>query len=373
LRKKIPVSSPAIGHRERSAAAKAVSAGHISGLAGPEIEKFESSFAEFNGSGFAVACSSGTAALHLALVALGLGPGDEVLVADTTNMASFFAVLYTGATPVPVDILPDSMTMDPADLRRKITPSSKAIMPVHLFGQPCDMGAIVQTAEEFGLHIVEDCAEAHGAQHNGRQVGSFGIAGCFSFFANKIVATGEGGMITTNDANFAEDLRALRSLNFGDGTNRFLHRGVGFNYRMTNVQAAIGIAQLKRVDWLTESRQRVEQIYRDRLAGLGSIVWAKPVDEFALPVTWMAHIALPSNFERDRLIVGLAERGIESRPGFIPFTMQKESWARSSTGAFVNPIARDLASRTMYLPTWSGMPERVSRKVASSVALLLDR
>lgn len=372
MKKNIPVSRPALGLSELAAAARTISRGQISGLAGREIEEFEARYAEFNGTSFAVACSSGTAALHLSLVALGIGPGDEVLVSDTTNMASFFAVIYTGATPVPVDILQSSMTMDPADLRRKVSSRSKAIMPVHLFGQPCDMARISGVAHEFGLHLIEDCAEAHGAEFDAKRVGSFGIAGCFSLFANKIITTGEGGIITTNDADFARELRALRSLNFGEGSKRFLHRGVGFNYRMTNVQAAIGLQQLKKASWLIESRMEVEEGYRFWLRGRTEISWPTKPQMLADSVTWMSHLTLPNEEVRERLMLTLATFGIETRPGFIPFSLQDPAWTQRDRQKWVNPVASDLAMRTLYLPTWSGMPSRLVREVSDRVAYALD-
>lgn len=368
-----PVSRPSIGKSEFSSVRKALKRGEISGLFGENISDFEERFAEFNGSEFAVACSSGTAALHLALVALGLGPGDEVLVSDTTNMASFFAVLYTGAKPIPVDILPGSMTMDPADLEQKITSRSKAIMPVHLFGQPCDMASILRIANEFNLEVIEDCAEAHGAQFSGKQVGSFGIAGCFSFFANKILTTGEGGMVTTNDSDFAKEMRALRSLNFGDGTSRFFHRGIGFNYRMTNPQAAIGLEQLKRAHWLINSRRDVEAVYRSELKDRSEVVWQSRVSDLASPVTWMAHVILPSEKIREVISVELARVGVETRPGFIPFSLQDEDWANPQGDDFPNPIAKSLAMRTMYLPTWSGMPTRLAKTISSRLIRALEK
>lgn len=371
--KSVPVSKPALGKRELFGAARSVARGEISGLAGTDVAKFEEKFADFNGSAYAVACSSGTAALHLSLVALGIGPGDEVLVSDTTNMASFFSVIYTGAKPVPVDIRPSSMTMDPEDLRRKVSTKSKAIMPVHLFGQPCDMGKIAEVAEEFGLLVVEDCAEAHGAEFGTKRVGSIGTLGCFSFFANKILTTGEGGIITTNDRGLADELRSLRSLNFGVGSTRFLHRGIGFNYRMSNMQASIGVQQLKRARWLIESRMEVEQVYKDKFIGRDDVSWQKVVGDSASPVTWMAHIAVPNQEIREGLMRALKNKGVETRPGFIPYSLQDGGWARPNGQTWSNSVSRDLAMRTFYLPTWSGMPASLARKVSDLLLRELDR
>lgn len=370
--KRIPVSRPSLGLAELFAGGKSIAVGQISGLAGRDIPNFESKFADFNGSAHAVACSSGTAALHLSLVALGVGPGDEVLVSDTTNMASFFAVIYTGARPVPVDIMPSSMTMDPADLRKKINSKSKVVMPVHLFGQPCEMSKVADIADEFGLYVVEDCAEAHGASFEGKNVGSFGIAGCFSFFANKILTTGEGGMITTDNPDYAAELRSLRSLNFGLGSNRFLHRGIGFNYRMTNVQAAMGLKQLKKADWLINSRIEIEETYKERLKNRHEVTWPIKTSHFANPVTWMSHLIVPNEETRESLMNELSKSGVETRPGFIPFSLQKKTWARPQAEESNNPVAKELAMRTLYLPTWSGMPLSLVRRISEKVSCALD-
>lgn len=370
---RIPVSKPAIGVRELAGVIGSVSRGEISGLAGNNIARFERRFADFNGSAHAVACSSGTSALHLSLVALGVGPGDEVLVSDITNMASFFSVLYTGAKPVPVDVLPGSMTMDPKDLRKKVTAKTKAVMPVHLFGQPCDMTRIREVAHEFGLYIVEDCAEAHGAMFGSKRVGSHGTVGCFSFFANKILTTGEGGIITTDDGDLARELRALRSLNFGEGSSRFLHRGIGFNYRMTDMQAAIGLQQLGKADWLIESRIRIEKVYRDALKDREAVTWQTAVNGLASPVTWMSHIALPNEKFRQEIATALYERGIETRPGFVPFSLQDGSWSRPDGQVWQNPVAQGFSRRTFYLPTWAGMPVLLAKRVANRLQRELDR
>lgn len=370
--KVVPVSKPSIGLREIRGVLRSVRRGHISGLFGDEVSHFERRFAEFNGSEFAVACSSGTAALHLSLVALGIGPGDEVLVADTTNMASFFAVMYTGAKPVPIEILESSMTIDVLDAERKVTSRTRAIMPVHLFGQPCDMEKVIDLAERRRLEIVEDCAEAHGASFGGKKVGSFGIAGCFSLFANKIVTTGEGGMITTDDARFAAELRALRSLNFGDGASRFMHRGLGFNYRMTGLQAAIGIEQLRKIDWLVGARIAAEQRYRDWLKQYQQISWQSPAAPASRPVTWMSHIILQTEVKRNSLMSDLSREGIQTRPGFIPFTLQRDLPGSLLENQKVNSIAAGLAHRTLYLPTWAGISRNIQKKVVSTIENSLE-
>ncbi|NBQ40682.1 MAG: DegT/DnrJ/EryC1/StrS family aminotransferase, partial [Alphaproteobacteria bacterium] len=198
---------------------------------------------------------------------VGAAAGDEVLVSTLTNMASFFAVLYIGAKPVPVDIDLHTLTMDPADLERKITPQSRGIMVVHLFGHPTDMDPVNALAKKHGLKVFEDCAEAHGALYKGRKVGGLSDASGFSFFANKVLSTGEGGMVTTNDPKIAEKARSLRALAFGT-TNKFMHVDVGFNYRMTNLQAAVGCGQMQAADQLIDRRRAIAGHYNTTLAGL---------------------------------------------------------------------------------------------------------
>ena len=239
----IPVFKPHLGAAEISLVNEALKSNAISGVFGEFIPRFEAEFAAFCGTKYAISCSNGTVALHLAMVAAGIQAGDEVLVSTTTNMATFFAVLYIGAKPIPVDIDLMTYNLDPADLERKITPKTKAIMVVHLFGHPADMDSINAFADKRGLLVFEDCAEAHGALYKRRPVGGLGTAGAFSFFANKVITTGEGGMVTTNDPAIAERAKNLRSLAFGYD-NKFMHREVGFNYRMTNIQAAIGCGQM---------------------------------------------------------------------------------------------------------------------------------
>lgn len=221
--------------------------------AGKYITQFEESFSDYCGVKFGVAVSNGTTALHLALAALEIGEGDEVIVPDITFAATINAVIYTGATPVIVDIEEDSWCIDPDEIEKAITSKTKAIIPVHIYGQPCDMGRICDIAIKNNLYIVEDCAEAHGAAWNGQKVGSFGTISCFSFFGNKVITTGEGGMCITNDEQLNEKMRILRDHGMSK-SRRYYHEILGFNYRMTNLQAAIGVAQVERIEDILEWR-----------------------------------------------------------------------------------------------------------------------
>ncbi|MDP3655587.1 MAG: DegT/DnrJ/EryC1/StrS family aminotransferase [Brevundimonas sp.] len=369
----IPVSRPHIGAAEITFVNEALQAGAISGLYGTFLDRFETEFAEFCGSKYAVTVSNGTTALHLALAAAGVGKDDEVLVATTTNMASFFAVLYLGAKPVPVDISRPTLTMDPEDLARKISPRSRAIMVVHLFGQPTDMDPINELARQHNLVVIEDCAEAHGAVYKGRTVGSIGHIGCFSFFANKIVTTGEGGMLTTDDPVIAEKARSLKALAFGK-RNKFMHTDIGFNYRMTNVQAAIGCGQMSVIDWLVERRREIGRYYSSRLSAYSDYL-DLPVE---LPgtknVIWMYHLVLKGILDdkRSAIMAALQERGIETREGFIPYNLQDIFVERGWTAPEECPVANQVAFSSFYLPTSPVMTDEELEYVATNFISILD-
>lgn len=246
----IPLFEPAIERADVEAVVAALARGEISGNFGQSLELFEAQFAEKMGCRYGVTTTSGTTALHLALAAADIGSGDEVIVSSSTNIATALAAVYTGAIPVPVDVGPSTWNIDIDQVEALITPRTKAIIPVHLFGAPAQMDRLMSVATRHGLLVVEDCAQAHGACLNGRPVGSFGQMAAFSFYANKIITTGEGGMVTTNDEQFARRLRYLRNVAFT--LPRFRHEEIGFNYRMTGYQAAFGLSQLARLDRLIE-------------------------------------------------------------------------------------------------------------------------
>lgn len=369
----IPVSRPHLGAAEIGFVNEALQANAISGVFGSFLDRFESEFAAFCGSRYAVSCSNGTTALHLALVAAGVKEGDEVLVSTLTNMASFFAVLYIGAKPVPVDIVLSTLTMDPVDLARKITKKSRAIMVVHLFGHPTDMDPVNELAKAHDLCVVEDCAEAHGATYKGKTVGSIGDVGCFSFFANKILTTGEGGMITTDDAKLAAKARSLKALAFGSA-NKFMHEDIGFNYRMTNVQAAIGCGQMVVADQLVEKRREVGRYYTGRLERYREHL-ALPLE---LPdsknVIWMYHLVLRGKLggKRTAIMAALKEQGIETREGFIPYNLQEIFLQRGWTKTEDCPVANTVAYSSFYLPTGPAMTTEELDYVATKFTSILD-
>ena len=369
----VPVSRPHMGEAEILYVNQALQANAVSGVYGEFIDRFESEFAQFCDAKYAVSCSNGTTALHLALVAAGVKEGDEVLVSTLTNMASFFAVIYIGAKPVPIDIDLETLTMDPKDLERKITPKTKAIMVVHLFGHPTDMDPVNELARQHNLLVFEDCAEAHGATYKGKKVGSLSHAGGFSFFANKVLTTGEGGMVTTDDPEIAKKARSLKALAFGT-SNKYMHDDIGFNYRMTNLQAAIGCGQMQVADKLIDRRREIARFY--------GAAFEKYSDHLALPIQkqwaksvyWMYHIVLREHMvpKRREIMTALKDQGIETREGFIPYNLQeiflKRGWTRSEDC----PNANTVAYASFYLPTGPDISRAELDYVASKLSRILD-
>lgn len=286
------------------------------------VEEFERLFAEFCGRRYAVAVTNGTAALHLALAVLDIGPGHEVILPSLSIVSCPNAVRLQGATIRVADALPDTWNMDPEDVLRKITGRTKAVMVIHTFGCPSDMDAIEEICRRKGIFLVEDAAEAHGALYQGRRVGSFGDISCFSFYANKIVTTGEGGMLLTDDPELARKAQRMRNLGFSQ-ERRYYHREMGFNYRMTNIQAAIGVAQLAHVEESIGSRRRNARFYEAGLKSIPGIrLPVEPPDRQS--VYWYYSMVLEDGFglSRDELMENLDKHGIDSRTFFFPIHKQ---------------------------------------------------
>lgn len=370
-KRRVPVAQPYLDEAETRCVNDALAKGAISGFFGDYLPKFEDEFASYCGCRFGVATSNGTTALHLALAALSIGEGDEVLVSTLTNMATFFAVIYQNARPVPVDIEPRTLNLDPRLLEEKLTPRTKAILVVHLFGHPCDMDPILEFARKHKLLVIEDCAEAHGATYKGRKVGGLGDIGCFSFYANKIITTGEGGMVTTSNAPWAERARNLRGLAFGD-RNKFMHRDVGFNYRMTNLQAAIGHAQFGKIESIISAKRRIAAYYTERLARVEELELPAEMP-YARNVYWMYHVLLRGRAatRREDVMRRLAELGIETREGFLPYNMQEIFIRRGWTRTDECPVANDVAHRGFYLPSGPGLRDEDLDYVATALIEVL--
>lgn len=357
----IPVAEPYLGEDELNNVIEAVRSGWVSSK-GKFIPEFEGSFAKYCGDKYGVATSNGTAALHLALEALGIGQGDEVIVPTLTFIATANAVRYTGAKPVFADSHPDYWCIDPEKIEQAITPKTKAIIPVHLYGHPCDMDAIIAIAKKHNLYIIEDAAEAHGAEYKGKKVGSFGDTTCFSFFGNKIITTGEGGMCLTNDRELADKMRLLKDHGMRVD-KRYWHDFVGFNYRMTNLQAAIGVAQVKRLDEFVERKRTIAKTYSSLLRDIDGVV-LPPEMPWAKSVYWMYSILIDTTLmiSRDELIKKLGENGIETRPLFYPIHKMPPY---ESDAVF--PIVESLSKRGISLPSGVNLQSQDIAVVAESV------
>ncbi len=366
----IPVCEPLLGPEERTAVLAALDSGRIAD--GPCIPEFERRFAAYCGVAHGVAVSSGTAALAVALQALELEPGSEVILPSLTIISCALAVIEAGCVPVLADCAPDTGCLDPAQVAARITPRTRAVIPVHLFGHPADMDALADLARRHGLALVEDAAQAHGATHGGRRVGGLGTLGCFSFYANKIITTGEGGMVVTDDARLAERLRLLRNLAFRPD-RRFRHTEIGHNYRMTNLQAALGCAQLDRIDEILARKRRLAQAYAQGLDGIAGItrMAERPGVQSAC---WMAAVVIDEavGFDASVLAERLRAGGVDSRPFFLGLHEQPVLRQRGLFADTRLPVTERLARQGLYLPTGPTLDlaevERVCQAVREALA-----
>ena len=351
-RRRIPIAAPRLEGNELRYVSACVETNWISSQ-GTYVARFEEAFADAIGTRFAVSTTSGTTALQLALRALDIGSGDEVLVPNLTFAATANAVIHCGAPPVLVDVDPATWTLDPADLERRLTPRSRAVVPVHLYGHPADMRAIGAVAGRAGLAVVEDCAESTGSRAYGQTTGAIGALGCFSFFANKIVTTGEGGMVTTDDAAMNDRLRMLRDHGMLP-ERRYWHVEAGYNYRLTNLQAAVGLAQMEQLDRFLEARARLTAAYRRGLAGVPGLT-LPPEVPWSEPVTWLFAVVLDKAVGPvDRIRAALSEAGIETRAFFYPLHVQPPYQAYLQPDA-AYPVSTRLAKRGLCLPTYVGL------------------
>lgn len=354
----IPVCEPTLNGNELKYVQQAVETNWISS-AGSFIHEFEARFADKCGARYGIACANGTVAMHLALATLGLEPGDEVIIPTFTMIATINAVTYCGATPVLVDNEPNYWQMDVEQVAAKITPRTKAIVPVHIYGHPVDMDPLMELARQHGITVIEDAAESHGAEYKGRRTGSLGDAAGFSFYGNKIITTGEGGMITTNNREIAKLAWNLRDHAFST-ERHFWHKFVGFNYRMTNLQAAVGLGQVEQLDQFVEARRQHAFDYNARLAGIPGIT-TPPEAEWAKNVYWMYGILVDKaqyGMSRDELRRVLADNGIETRTFFIPMHCQPIYWNAYKGQRY--PVAEALCRDGFYLPSASSLaPEEI--------------
>ncbi len=358
----IRVCEPSLSDLEKKYVNEALENNWLSSIA-PPVQLFEEAFAKRFGVRHAVAVNSGGSALFLALWTLGIRAGDEVIVPTFTMVATAGAVTQCGAIPVFVDAEPDTGNIDVTRIEEKITPRTKAVMPVHIYGHPCDMDPIREMARDYGLVIIEDAAESHGALYKGKPAGTLGDAGCFSFYANKIMTTGEGGMIVTNDDTLAYALRHCRAYDFDD-TRHFWHKRLAWNLRMSSLEAAVGRAQLERLDELIEARRANARYYADRLRNQVELLTEKP---YARSVSWMFGILLPDEKTRDGLMRFLETREVEARTFFLPMNRQP---IYKTPEPF--PVADDLGGRGLYLPSSSHLTEDEKETVIRCVRQYLE-
>ena len=358
----IPVYRPDLSGNERRYVLECLDTTWISSLGG-FIERFEGAVRAATGAGHAIGLCNGTVALHLALHCLEVGPGDEVIVPTFTYIASVNTIAQCGATPVFADCREGDWLLDPADAAARITPRTKAILPVHLYGAACDMRALGALAQERGLGVVEDCAEAFGTTLEGQHVGTFGDVGTFSFFGNKTITTGEGGMVISRDGALAERMRIVR----GQGqspTRRYWHEVLGFNYRMTNIVAAIGLAQIERLDAILARKRALAARYEALLRGL-PVAFQRPM-EGVESSHWLVSVLLPPGADRDAAQKDMAARGVDTRPVFF-CAHEMPMYAKGERF----PVAEDIAARGLSLPSYPTLSDADMDRVADALGAAL--
>lgn len=360
----IPISQPSITQKEIDFVTDAVKTGWVSSL-GKYIDRFETEFAAFCGVKHAISTANGTVAIHLALAALGIKDGDEVIVPDFSFIATANAVKHAGAIPVFIDIDPHNLCISVEAIRKKITQKTKAIMPVHIYGHPADMPSINALAKEHNLLVIEDAAEAHGSSINGQKTGSWGICGTFSFYGNKNITSGEGGMITTNSDELNERLRFLRDHAMSK-EKRYWHTEIGYNYRMTNLQAALGVAQLERVDELIAKRKQIYSWYKKYLQNFDGVTLNKTYS-WADNTYWLVCAELHNYNEEKRAIfmAKMKAAGVDTRPFFYPMSMMP-MYEKAD-----NPITYSVFERGINLPTYFDLNEEDVKFICEKIKELL--
>jgi len=367
----IPVNEPLLDGNEERYLTECVRTGWISSE-GPFIGKFEEGFAARVGRAHGIVVSNGSAALDVAVAALGLGPDDEVIVPTFTIISCAAAIVRAGARPVLVDCDRDTWNTNADRIAERITPRTKAIMIVHIYGLPVDMDPVFALAQRYGLKIIEDAAEMHGQTYNGRPCGSLGDISTFSFYPNKLVTTGEGGMVVTDDPALAGRCRALRNLGFLPG-RRFVHKELGWNFRLSNLQAAVGVAQLERLDEFIARKRHIGALYQERLVGVDGLQLPIARTAYAENIYWVFGVVLDGNtrFDAAEAMRWLAGRGIGTRPFFWPMHEQPVFRRMGLLEGEVHPNAERLARRGFYLPSGLALTEPQIDEVAAAVRELM--
>jgi perosamine synthetase len=361
MQKMIPVSRPILGPNAKKYVNECIKTTWLSSN-GPYVKKFEDQFAEYLGVKYAVAVTSGTNAMHCALAAVGVGPDDEIIVADFTYVASLYTPMYLGATPVLVDAKRDSWNMDEDQIEAKISKKTKAIMVAHMYGQPVNMTKVMEVAKKHNLKVVEDAAAALGAEWNGKKAGSMGDVGCFSLYANKTITTGEGGMAVTNNSKYAENLQRLRNMGEKPG-RRFYHERLGYTYRMSNLQAAVGLAQIENVQKLMKRKREIGKLY-DQLLGKTEKLQLPAHIPQAKNIFWMYGVL---SQKREEVRKFLLRNGIETREFHLPLHCQP---VIKEAGLFKNekyPAADYLSKYGFYLPSGPDISDKEIRYVCQKL------
>lgn len=369
MNKAIPVNTPLLSGNELKYLTECIETGWISSE-GPFIQRFEEQFAAYTDRKFGVAVSSGSAALDIAVKALGIGPGDEVILPAFTIISPAQSVVTAGAAPVLVDCEPDTWNMDVSQIEAKITPRTKAILVVHIYGLPVDMDPVLELCRKHNLLLIEDAAEMHGQTYKGRKCGSFGDIGTFSFYPNKLVTSGEGGMIVCNDSLIAERCKKLRNLAFEPQGRRFVHHEIGWNYRMTNLQAAVGLAQLEKADEHLRRKIEIGKKYRNLLKNLEGIEMQAEKTAFAENIYWVFGLVAETEALQQETVRKLSEKQIGTRPFFW---CMHEQPVFQGMGLFQNeqyPNAEKIARNGFYLPSGLGLGDEEIEYVAQ---ILLEK
>jgi perosamine synthetase len=367
----IPVNQPLLDGNEKKYLLECLETGWISSE-GPFVGQFETQFAAIVGRQHGIAVCNGSVALETAVRALDLGKGDEVILPTFTIISCAAAIVRAGATPVVVDCEPDTWNMDVSQIEAKITPRTKAIMVVHVYGLPVDMSPVLALAEKYGLYLIEDAAEAHGQTYHGRSCGSFGDISTFSFYPNKLVTTGEGGMLVTDDPALAERCRSLRNLCF-QPQQRFIHEELGWNFRMTNLQAAFGLAQLERLDEFIVRKRRMGKLYTKLLSGIPGLQLPVPATAYAENIYWVYGVVLSDEmpFDAHETMQRLAQRQIGTRPFFWPMHEQPVFKKMGLFNGEIYPVAERLARRGFYVPSGLALTDEQMETVTAKVKEVL--
>lgn len=365
--KRISMAVPVFNGNEKKYLNECIDTGWVSAN-GRFVKEFEEKFAEYCGTKYAVSCANGTVSLHLALLSAGIKPGDEVIIPTLTYIATANCVKYCGAVPVFADSELGSFNIDPDDIEKRITSRTKAIMPVHLYGLCCNMDRINQIAEKYGLIVIEDAAEAHGAKIGDRKSGSMGDMGSFSFFGNKIITSGEGGMIVTNNEEFYNRMKILKAQGMST-EKRYWHTELGYNYRMTNMQAALGLAQLENVDWHIGERKRISGLYKKYLSDCPLVRMQSCPDNYT-HVYWMNNVILSDEVKliRDEVMRKMEECNIEMRPVFYPMHIMPPYYDETLS----LPNSEKISSRGISLPSHALLSEEDVKYICDSLKSIIE-